>query len=321
MTNQNIEPKRLLKNAIVVRLLAVCVIALAFFSANHNFLALKNIRNLMSDMVPYFTMGIGITFVLLVGSIDLSVGTMVSAATCVMAVYLPKIGGWAFAITILMGIVGGAMNGFLVAKLKLPSFIATLGTMSVWSSVAYLVSGSQAVQIMKENWGYVNWVRTYVGNVSVAFLISLALWAILYKVQKSTRFGKSCFAIGVNERAAQIAGVNAVKAKIAAFTICGLFAALSGITVAAKLRGGLPTAGDAMTMLVIASVVLGGTSLEGGKGGLLSTLLGTVMISMIQNGLNMVGITSHYQDIVFGILIVAAVFISADRSDRYTLVK
>lgn len=321
MTNRKIELKRLFKNAIFVRLLAVGLIALAFFSANHNFLALKNVRNLLSDIVPYFTMGMGVTFVLLVGSIDLSIGAMASAATCVMAVYLPKIGGWAFVVTILMGLAGGAVNGFLVAKLKLPSFIATLGTMSVWSSVAYLVSGSQAVQIMKENWGYVNWMKTYVGNVSLAFLFCLLIWAVLYQIQRSTRFGKGCFAVGVNERAAQIAGVDAVKVKVTAFTMCGFFAALSGITVAAKLRGGLPTAGDAMTMLVIASVVLGGTSLEGGKGGLLSTLLGTMMISMIQNGLNMVGITSYYQDIVFGALIVAAVFISADRSDRRTLVK
>ena len=128
-------------------------------------------------------------------------------------------------------------------------------------------------------------------------------------------------AVGVNERAAQIAGVNATKIKITAFVICECMAALSGIVVAAKLKGGLPTAGDAMTMLAIAAVVLGGTSLNGGKGGLLSTLLGTTMVVMIQNGLNMVGITSFYQDIVFGILIIIAVYFAADRSDRHELVK
>lgn len=308
-------------NAIVVRLIAVAIIILGFSLANDNYVSLKNIRNLMTDIVPYFIMGMGITFVLMVGSIDLSIGALCSAATCVMAVYLPQIGGWAIVITILMGIAGGAINGFLVAKLKMPSFIATLGIMSVWSSVAYLVSGSQAVQIMKEQWGYINWAKSYIWIIPFGFIGCLIIWEVLFIVQKSTPFGKGCFAVGVNERAAQIAGVNVFRTKMLAFMICGLCSALSGIAVAAKLKGGLPTAGDAMTMLAIAAVVLGGTALEGGKGGMLSTLLGTAMVVMIQNGLNMVGITSFYQDIVFGILIILAIYFSADRSDRHALVK
>ena len=298
MSLRKIKPKELLHNAIFIRLLAVVIIAVLFSVFNGNYIGIKNVRNLMTDMVPYFVMGMGVTFVLLIGSIDLSIGSMASAATCVMAVYLPKIGAWAFVITILMGIAGGFINGYLVAKLKLPSFIATLGMMSVWQSIAYLVSGSQAVQIMKDQWGYIAWAKTYVGIIPVGFIASLVLWAILAKIHTSTAFGKGCVAVGVNERAAQIAGVNATKIKITAFVICECMAALSGIVVAAKLKGGLPTAGDAMTMLAIAAVVLGGTSLNGGKGGLLSTLLGTTMVVMIQNGLNMVGITSFYQDIV-----------------------
>ena len=150
MSLRKIKPKELLHNAIFIRLLAVVIIAVLFSVFNGNYIGIKNVRNLMTDMVPYFVMGMGVTFVLLIGSIDLSIGSMASAATCVMAVYLPKIGAWAFVITILMGIAGGFINGYLVAKLKLPSFIATLGMMSVWQSIAYLVSGSQAVQIMKD---------------------------------------------------------------------------------------------------------------------------------------------------------------------------
>ena len=258
MSLRKIKPKELLHNAIFIRLLAVVIIAVLFSVFNGNYIGIKNVRNLMTDMVPYFVMGMGVTFVLLIGSIDLSIGSMASAATCVMAVYLPKIGAWAFVITILMGIAGGFINGYLVAKLKLPSFIATLGMMSVWQSIAYLVSGSQAVQIMKDQWGYIAWAKTYVGIIPVGFIASLVLWAILAKIHTSTAFGKGCVAVGVNERAAQIAGVNATKIKITAFVICECMAALSGIVVAAKLKGGLPTAGDAMTMLAIAAVVLGG---------------------------------------------------------------
>ena len=246
---------------------------------------------------------------------------MASASACLTAVFLPRIGILAFVIPLLLGIVGGAINGFLVSKLKVASFIATLGTMSVWSSLAYLVSGTQAVTLSRDLWVFINWDKIYVGIVPVTFLACLIIWAILYTIQRSTPFGKGVFATGVNERAAQIAGVNVVKVKMLAFVISGLCSALAGIVVAAKCKGAVPYAGDAMTLLAIASVVLGGTALEGGKGGMLSTLLGAAIVVMIQNGLNIVGITSFYQDIVFGILIILAVFFSADRSDRHALVK
>lgn len=308
-------------NVIWVRLVAIAVIIIAFTLANHNYITLKNMKNLMTDIIPYFIMGMGVTFVLMIGSIDLSIGAMCSAATCVMAVFLPRLGGRTIVLTLMMGLLGGLINGFLVVKLKLPSFIATLGTMSVWQSVSYLVSGSQAVQIMRDDWSYIDWIRKYYFIVPAGFILCMVLWVLLLVMQHSTWLGKGCFAVGVNERAAQIAGVNVVRVKMLVFMICGLFSALSGVTVAAKLKGGLATAGDAMTMLSIAAVVLGGTALEGGKGGMISTMLGASMVIMIQNGLNMIGITSFYQDIVFGILIIIAVFCSKDRNDRHVLVK
>lgn len=193
--------------------------------------------------------------------------------------------------------------------------------MSVWSSAAYVISHNQAVTFSKAMWVYIQWDNIVVWIIPVTFIISLLIWGILYKIQCSTSFGKSVFATGVNERAAQIAGVNVAWSKMLAFTISGLFSAVSGIMLVAKCKGAVPYAGDAMTMLAIASVVLGGTALEGGKGGMVSTLLGAAMVVVIQNGLNVVGITSFYQDIVFGMLIILAVYFSADRNDRHALVK
>ena len=140
MSNEKTTIRKIVDNTILVRLIAVVIIAVAFTIANGNYLSLKNIKNLTTDIGPYFIMSMGITFVLMVGSIDLSIGTMASASACLTAVFLPRIGILAFVIPLLLGIVGGAINGFLVSKLKVASFIATLGTMSVWSSLAYLVS-------------------------------------------------------------------------------------------------------------------------------------------------------------------------------------
>jgi len=313
--------KKVINNAILVRLIAIAFIALAFGAANWNYLKFQNLGNLMTNISPYFIMSIGITFVLMIGSIDLSIGTMASLSAVVTALLLPKIGIWAFIPPILLGILGGAINGFLISKLKLPSFIATLGTMGIWSSTAYWISGNKAVTFSRELWIYVDWFKINFGIIPVVFIGCIIIWGILYIIQNLTSFGKGVFATGVNERAAQVAGVNVVWIKMLAFTISGLLSALAGILLVVKSKGAVPYSGDAMTLLAITAVVLGGTALEGGKGGMLFTLLGSAMVVMIQNGLNIVGITTFYQDIVFGLLIILAVFSSADRSNRYVLVK
>lgn len=321
MSNAKSVIKKVLNNTILIRLILVVIIAAAFTINNKNYLGAYNLKNLMSNMEPYFIMSMGVTFVLMIGSIDLSIGTMCSASACLMAILVPKIGIWAYFLALLFGVIGGMVNGFLVAKLKMVSFIATLGTMSIWSSMAYFITNTKAVTLSQDLWNYVNFDSIYLGVIPVTFLVCLLIWAILFRVQASTPFGKGIFATGVNEKAAQIAGVNVTRIKMKSFIISGLFSAISGIILISKQKGAAPYAGDAMTMLAIAAVVLGGTALEGGKGGMLSTLIGSLMVVMIQTGLNIVGITSYYQDIVFGVLIILAIYFSADRSDRHAMVK
>ena len=314
--------QKIFGNSVLVRLVAIVILALVFTSvSNGSFLSNYNLKNLLADVVPYLVMAMGVTFVLMVGSIDLSMGTLASAVTCVLAKLIPTMGSWAYPIALSMGVIGGYINGNLVARVKMPSFIATLSTMSIWSSVAYVVSGSHSIEIVKNNWNYILWAKTFWGVIPKALVFALILWVILFTIQHSTSFGKGLTAAGVNERAAQIAGVNVTRVKVLAFTLCGTCSALAGIALGAKLRGGLPTAGDAMCMLAIASAVLGGTALEGGKGGILNTLLGAAMVLMFQNGLNIIGVTSNSQDVVFGFLIIAAVFFAADRSSRHTIIK
>ncbi len=304
-----------------VRVLATVAIFIVFTIANFSFVSPNNLNNLLQDSVPYLVMGIGVTFVLLIGSIDLSIGAICSTATVIIALLLPSIGYAAYLVALVVGIAAGVINGLLVVYLKIPSFIATLGMMGAWQSIAYLISGSSPIQIKKAQWDMINWARIKFGIIPLPFVIAIVLVVVFYIVQQRTGFGKYTFAVGVNERAANVAGVNVKRTKMLIFTICGACAALGGMMLAAKLRSGLPTIGQTMNMAVTASVVLGGTSLSGGKGGLVQTLIGCFMYNMLLSGLNMVGITSYYQDIVFGLLMILAVYFTVDRSDRHTIVK
>ncbi|MDO4270161.1 MAG: ABC transporter permease [Eubacteriales bacterium] len=304
-----------------IRVFAAVVIFIVFTLANFNFVSSGNLKNLLTDSVPYLVMGIGVTFVLLVGSIDLSIGAVCSTATVIVAVLLPTMGYTSYLVALAMGIVAGFINGLLVVYLKIPSFIATLGSMGAWQTVAYLVSGSSPIQIKKAQWPMIDWARSAFGIIPLPFVLALVLLLVFYLVQTKTSFGKNTFAVGVNERAAAVAGVNVNRTKLLIFTVCGACAALGGIVLAAKLRSGLPTIGATMNMAVTAAVVLGGTALTGGKGGLVQTLIGCFIYNMLLSGLNMVGITSYYQDIVFGLLMIAAVYFTVDRSDRHSVVK
>lgn len=304
-----------------IRVLAVIVIFAVFTGLNANFVNPNNLKNLLTDSVPYLVMGIGVTFVLLIGSIDLSIGAVCSTSTVIVAVLLPTMGYTSYGVALAVGILAGFLNGLLVVYLKLPSFIATLGTMGAWQSIAYLISGSSPIQIKKAQWGLIQWARVEFGIIPLPFVLALLVLAVFYIAQAKSCFGKNCFAVGVNERAATVAGVNVGKTKLAVFTICGACSALGGIILAAKLRSGLPTIGATMNMAVTAAVVLGGTSLSGGKGGQIQTLIGCFLYNMLLSGLNMVGITSYFQDIVFGLLMIAAIYFTVDRSDRHTIVK
>lgn len=304
-----------------MRILAMVVIFVIFTAVNSTFVSAYNMKNLLVDSVPYLVMGIGVTFVLLIGSIDLSIGAICSTATVIVAVLLPTMGYKSYLVALIMGIIAGFINGLLVVYLKIPSFIATLGSMGVWQTVAYLISGSRPIQIEKAYWSFINWSRVSLGIITIPVIISIILVIVFLFVQRGSIFGKSCFAIGVNETAAMVTGVNVKKTKLIIFTVCGACAALGGIVLAAKLRSGLPTIGAAMNMAVTAAVVLGGTSLSGGKGGMVQTLIGCVLYNMLLSGLNMVGCTSYWQTIAFGFLMILAVYFTVDRNDRHTVVK
>ena len=227
----------------------------------------------------------------------------------------------AYAVVILYGLAAGLLNGILHTKLKVPSFIATLSTQSIWQSAAYLISGGMPMVMVPAVWPYINWAKAGIGFVPLLFLAAVVVLLACYVLQKRMALGRTMLALGTNERAARLIGLEVVKAKIVAFTISGLTAALGGIFFAVKLKSGIPTVGEQYTLMAIASSVLGGIMLTGGKGNVLLTILGVGLITVIQNGMNVIAVDGFWQKIVFGLLVIIAIFMNTDKSRRNLVVK
>ena len=303
-----------------ISILSIIILVAFFTILNKNFLSVGNIKNILTDIGPLLVMSCGVTFVLLLGSIDLGIGSVCSCSAVILVVLLPKIGYAAYFVSLVFGMFAGWLNGFIHVKAKIPSFIVTLGAMSVWQSVAYLLC-SAPILIKPQYWPTVAWARIKFGVISMPIIIALLIVGIFYVVQEKTKIGKSTFAIGANERAARIAGININFVKISVFTICGLCSALAGIFLAAKLRSGIPNVGEPFNLLGVAAAALGGTALTGGKGSVIGTILGVGIVIVIQNGLNVIGVGAFWQQIVFGILVILAVILTVDRSGRDVIMK
>jgi len=295
---------------------SIIVLIIAFAAINQRFVSLLNIKNLLTDISPLLAMSCGETIVLLIGSIDLSIGSIVSCSVVLFTVLLQIIGFWAYPAVILFGVFAGLLNGFVYAKLKVPSFIVTLCAASIWQSAAYLLSGGIPLTMPSKILGFVRWGKVNFSFLPLLFIVSVVFMLSYYVFQQRTIMGKTIYALGANERAARIAGLNVNAAKMWAFTLSGVGSAVAGLLFAVKLKSGIPTLGESYILMAIAAAVLGGNSLIGGKGSVLMTLLGVSLVVVIQNGLNVVGVGAFWQQVIFGGLVLFAVYTNVARSGR-----
>lgn len=299
-------------------------------ATQQNFLGEMNLKNLLRDTAPLMTMSSGMTMVLLFGSIDLSMGAVCSVSNVIyvhLLLYFSEAGfGLASAnflsilSSLLFGFGSGLALGVIHVKFKVPSFIASLGFMSLWQSVALLISQNPE-SVSKSLWDAIDWYRVSFGVICVPLIFSLGIILIMHFYTRFTPSGRSIYAIGGNERTARVCGLNVGKTKIMVFSINGILAALAGIFLAANLRSSSPTVGDAFTLKIVAACALGGTSLAGGKGGELGTILGVFTVAIIENGMSFIGVSAYYQNIVFGIFVLAAIALTVDRSTSGQVVK
>lgn len=292
-------------------LLALIVLIIFVSILSPSFLSITNLMNLMRQVSINALIAFGMTFVIITGGIDLSVGSVLALSSALMGGMI--IGGIdpiiAMIAAVVMGFVLGAVNGLLITKGKLAPFIATLATMTIFRGATLVYTDGQPLTGLGETFIFQFMGRGYFFGIPFPIIITLVAFAILYVLLHKMSFGRKVFSIGGNEKASFISGVKIDKVKIFVYGISGMLSALAGIILTSRLNSAQPTAGTSYEMDAIASVVLGGTSMSGGKGRVFGTLIGALIIGTLNNGLNLLGVSTFYQQIVKGIVIIIAVLL------------
>jgi ribose transport system permease protein len=288
------------------------------------FTSLRNLQTMLISSAPVVVAALGMTVVIIAGGIDLSAGTAIALCATVMAFVL-KQGApieLALACSVLAGCAAGFLNGAMISALRVAPFIVTLGTMTAFLGVAKLVADETTVRPPLAS--VPQWMNALAMPspepawlmVAPGVWIMLAMAACLSLVLRYTVFGRYVFALGSNEQTARLCGINVSALKLAVYTLSGLFIGLAGVYQFAKLKVGNPISGIGLELRVIAAVVIGGASLSGGRGTVLGTLTGALLMQTISSGCTQLGVTNPVQDIILGAIIVAAVMVDQIRQRR-----
>jgi ribose transport system permease protein len=278
------------------------------------FLEPSTLLQLASDTAVLFILATGVTFVIMLGGIDLSLQSMASLASVVVALTVARFGYGAFAFALAIGVLAGFLSGVAHVKLKIPSFIATLAMGGVLFSAALVTSRERSITLGDIERGYLSWITGAAFGIPNVIVIGLIVLAFAHVLQAHTRFGRYSAAIGAGEPAAYASGVKVDRQKVFAYMLSSGFAALAGVILAGRLSSGSPTLAAEMLLPSIAAVVVGGTAITGGVGSIWRTLVGSLIISVVRIGMTFLGVNIFAQNIVFGAVLILAVAITIDRS-------
>jgi len=295
---------------IIIALVVLCL-ALSINPVTRNsFLTLKNVFNVLRQISSNLFLACGMTMVIILGGIDLSVGSVIALSGCIAAgavaryqLPLPV----AIIIGILVGLIIGMMNGLIVSKTTIPAFIVTLATMNIAKGLAYVYTGGSPVRVVTKEWQFIG--AGYIGIVPTPVIILIVVLIITGLIMNRTKIGRYIYAVGGNAQAARFSGINVARVKFFVHAYSGLMAGLAGVVLASRMYSGQPTAGEGAEMDAIAAVVVGGTSMSGGFGKIGGTIIGGLIIGVLNNGLNLLNVNSFWQYVVKGAVILLAVFI------------
>ena len=279
-----------------------------------SFLTADTLLVVMADTATLFILAAGITFVVMLGGIDLSIQAVASLSSVIVAVSLSRIGYWTFPATLLVGFVTGAFSGVVHVSLRIPSFIVTLAISGLVAAAALLLSQERSITIGESGRAYLSWItgRPF-GMPSVIIIGALVAGAGIW-LQCYTLFGRYSTAIGAGEAATWASGVKVNRQKVIAYSLSAGLASLAGILLTGRLSSGSPTLANELLLPAIAAVVVGGTSITGGAGGIGRTVIGALIISVVRVGMTFVGVDIFAQQIVFGTVLILAVAITIDRT-------
>ena len=297
-------------------LILVCVIIAVQTRA---FLTTSNMMDILLEASVTALLGAGQTFVIILAEIDLSDGAILglSAAITAMAISHHQNVGLALVIGIAVGAACGLVNGLLATVTKMPSFIATLGTMSVFGSMTLEFMGGNPVAVLTNAFDDIGQARP--GGVPLPVFITVGIFIVFGILLARTRFGRFVYAVGDNPDAARLSGVPVARVKIWAFIISGVLSAVAGFILTARLSDAEPTAGSGLELEAIAAVIIGGTSLLGGRGNLIGTFIGALILGVIDNGMNLLNVSPFLEGIVEGAVILFAVFLDRNVSSLRVL--
>lgn len=295
---------------IIGALLVLCVFLAVFPATSGSFLTSKNIFNVLRQISTNMFLACGMTMVIILGGIDLSVGSIIAlsgvlAAGCVSRYNLPI--AIALIVGVLIGLVIGVFNGFVISSTTIPPFIVTLATMNIARGLAKVYTGGSPVRVVTKEWQFIG--AGYVGFVPVPVILMIIVLIITALIMNKTKMGRHIYAVGGNAQAAVFSGIKVSRVKFFVHVFSGVMAGLAGIVLASRMYSGQPTAGEGAEMDAIAAVVVGGTSMAGGSGKIGGTIIGALIIGILNNGLNLLNVNSFWQDVVKGIVILLAVFI------------
>ncbi len=282
------------------------------------FLLADNVRNVANQITVIAIIAIGMTMVIITAGIDLSVGSLIALSAVVTAWLIGNAGGdtASGAIMLLSGLAGillcgaiGGFSGLMITRFRIPPFIATLAMMQVAAGVAYIISQGKPIYQIPGGFVLLGRGAEPLLRVPYAVLLMLILYAMAHVVMTRTTLGRYIYAVGGNPEAARLAGIRVGGILLLVYTLCGLLAGLGGVLMASQLKSGAPTYGLTYELYVIAAVVVGGTSLSGGEGRIIGTLIGALTIAVIQNGMNLTNVETYTQKVVLGLVILGAVLL------------
>lgn len=290
-------------------LIILLCIAAVFAVLNERFLTVSNLMTITRQITINGTVAVGMTLVILSAGVDLSVGGVIALAGAISAGVLASTGSTLLgvAVALLVGAAVGLVNGVFVSYAKLPPFIVTLATMAVTRGLTLIYTQGRPILVDVASYNFIG--DGYLLGIPVPIIIMAATYLVAFVVLRWTKFGRYVYAIGGNENACRLSGLNVERIKTAVYVISGALAGLTAVILTARLYSAQPTAGAGYELDAIAAVILGGTSFSGGEGGVGGTIIGAFIIGILANGLNLQNVSPFYQDVAKGVVILVAVLL------------
>lgn len=298
---------------------AVAVFFVVSSIASPYFLTPTNMRNICMSMASYGILAAGVTVCMLLGGLDLSQMSVLAVGSMAIGICYTNWGlpiGLAMLASILVGMIAGFINGFIITRMKIIPMIATIGMQMSFRAIAYLTNGGNKIRISS---AVLDWLafESFLG-IPIQMWIMVLVYVAVYILMKYTMFGRSVYAIGSNQTASYLSGIKVKQIKMIAYIITGFSSGLAAILWTAQMRTSVPTAGIGSEFIPISSVIMGGVGLGGGKGNIIGTLLGVLLLTIFSNVMTLLNIHAYYQDLFNGLILILAVFIDTVRGGGYT---